>query len=119
MQKYVISAILTLLVEGTVSGVLTRNKDWVIYVSLVNLVTNPAVNLLYNGLKPIMGHDGRMVLTAVLEVAVVITEAILFHKYRKKERPGLKPLSKKACLFCSLILNASSYFAGVLLQKAI
>lgn len=109
----------TLLVEGGVSGVLSKNKDWVIYVSLVNLVTNPAANLLFNGLRPLLGKEGRMILAILLEVIVVTAEAVLFFRYRKVERKGLKPLRSKACLVYSLGLNAASFFLGVLLQKLI
>lgn len=109
----------TLLVEGGVSGVLSKNKDWVIYVSLVNFVTNPAANLLFNGLRPLLGKEGRMILAILLEVIVVTAEAVLFFRYRKAERKGLKPLRSKACLVYSLGLNAASFFLGVLLQKLI
>lgn len=116
MQKYAVSLALTLFTEGLLSALLSKNKDWVICVLLVNMITNPAVNLLFNGLKPLLG-DGRAVVIAVLEAAVVITEAALFHRYRKKEKPGLPSLTVKKCILYSATLNMFSFWTGVLFQR--
>ncbi len=117
MIKYVISLGLTLVLEGIPVAIRSKNKDWVIYVALVNILTNPPANLIFNGLKPLAEGKGEAILAAVTEAAVVAGETLLFFIYRKKQRRGLKAMSLRACFLYALVLNAVSYFGGLAIGK--
>ncbi len=116
MSKYIIAVLLTLFVECLISGIQSRSRDWVVYTALVNLITNPTVNLIYNGIKPLLRAPQRYALTAVLEAAVVIIEGILFYKYRKKDPAVYKAWSFRRSLLYSFMLNASSFLFGILVN---
>ena len=119
MEKYVISLLLTATVECSAAAVLTRNKAWTVYVFLLNLLTNPLANLIYNGALPLLAGNGKVVLIALIETAVVLGEWALFASYRKTERKGLKRMSMPKCFIYALATNMLSYFAGFALGKLI
>ncbi len=119
MEKYLISVALTIAVECTLALFQSKNKDWTIVVLLVNLITNPMANLLFNGIKPLLSGNGVTVMTVLIEAAVIVTEAILFYRYRKKERHRLKSLRLHRCFLYSFDLNLISFIIGVIIQKMI
>ncbi len=49
MLKYLISLLLTLAIEGCVTAAVSRKSEWLIYVCIVNVMTNPPANVLFNG----------------------------------------------------------------------
>ncbi|MCR5824330.1 MAG: hypothetical protein K6G60_07875 [Lachnospiraceae bacterium] len=120
MFKYVVSLVLTLAIEGAVVAVRSPKKEWITYVLLVNMVTNPIANVLYNGLKPLMSEVGNVLLIIAIETAVVWAETYLFYQYRgKKDRRKLRRYSFRRCLIYSLQLNVLSFFGGFVLIKLI
>lgn len=119
MLKYLISLLLTLAIEGCVTAAVSRKSEWLIYVCIVNVMTNPPANVLFNGLKPLLTREGRIALIIILEAVVILAEGFLFHLYRKKERRGLRCISLGKCMLWSLALNLLSYGLGSLINKVI
>lgn len=107
VQSLVLSLGLTLLLEFSavfLLGVRTR-RDF-LTVCLVNVITNPVVVLVLN-LFLYFGHTAPWYWVAGLEIAAVLAEGLLF---------SLCLTYKKIHPFAlSLILNAISYFGGLLL----
>ena len=117
MLKYLISLLITLVIEGCVTAVISRKPEWVLYVCIVNIMTNPMANVLYNGLKPLLSDSGRYGVIVVIEVLVVLSEGALFHLYRKNKRRGLRSLGLGKCMLYSLGLNALSFGLGIIIGR--
>lgn len=117
LSPYVLALILTLIIEGTLCLVILRSKAWLKFTCLVNLFTNPLVNALYTILygNLVQHHllPAAPWILLILEIAVWLSEALLFYKFGKRQ----KPISSiyKALLF-SFVLNAATYLTGLLLQ---
>ena len=83
-----------------------RNKKDLLLVVLVNVLTNPAVVLIY-WLSVLYADINGALIKAPLEALAVLVEGYYYKKYaREISRP----------LIFSLAANAFSFFAGVLLQ---
>ena len=80
-----------------------RGRD-LVFVLLANLLTNPLVNVLY-ALAYLYPPIPRAVSIAVLEIAAVLTEWIVYRSATGAKRPFL----------VSLTANAASYGAGLLI----
>ena len=80
-----------------------RGRD-LVFVLLANLLTNPLVNVLY-ALAYLYTPIPRAVSIAVLEIAAVLTEWIVYRSATGAKRPFL----------VSLTANAASYGAGLLI----
>ncbi len=80
-----------------------RGRD-LIFVLLANLLTNPIVNVLY-ALASLYTPIPRVASIAVLEIAVVVTEWLIYRSATDAKRPFL----------VSLTANAASYGAGLLI----
>ena len=107
MTELLIALVMTVLTEGAVILMLTRSWERVQHSLWCNLVTNPTVNLLLLFLRPVLSSPAERAVIAVLEIAVVISEAFL---YRAMERD---PFSR--CFFRSLAANAVSFLSGFLI----
>ena len=83
-----------------------RNKKDLLLVIMVNILTNPAVVLLY-WLSALYTDINSIVAKAVLEICAVLVEGYYYKRYAQD--------FKKPFLF-SLAANGFSYFIGVLLQ---
>ena len=103
---------LTLAFELTVAAMWWRKWNAIIPVLLVNVLTNPPLNVIMSQIM--LSRGGRDALywcvLAVAEVSVVFVEGFLLSKM-------LHVGHKKALLF-ALAANAVSYFSGVLLDVA-
>jgi len=97
---------LTILIECGLSLVF-RSRQLTYSVLLCNLLTNPLLNLLMLLTLYFWGLRFYYPLLAVLEVAVVLVEAFVI-------RLMMHYRTTKAILV-SLLLNAASFFAGLLL----
>ena len=84
-----------------------RNKKDLLLVILVNVLTNPAVVLVY-WLALLYTDMNHVLLKAALELFAVLTEGYYFNKYGR----GFK----RPYLFC-VAANAFSFGIGVLLQR--
>lgn len=101
---------LTLAFELTVAAVWWRKWNAIIPVLLVNVLTNPPLNVIMSQIM--LSRGGRDALywcvLAAAEVSVVLIEGFLLSRM-------LCVGHKKALLF-ALVANAVSYFSGVLLD---
>lgn len=104
---YAINLAATALVEGALVWLLFRCGRYVYYSLLANLLTNPALNLLLQLGVAWLGARSYWPLLAALELMAVFAEAVVY-----KSLCGF--LFKKA-LGSSLLLNACSFGAGLLL----
>lgn len=105
LSSLAVSLGLTLALEG-LYGLLWRLKDrrdWLLLL-IVNAVTNPIVVALYHLVS------GHWLFVAVLEIAAVLAEWLIYRRWGKDTRP--------AFLF-SLCANCFSFFAGLLLNNFI
>ncbi len=89
-------------------GVRSRADQTV--VALVNVVTNPLLVGLCLLARFLWGHNFYLAVTAGLELAAFLTEALF---YRSLLKSGRNPF------LLSAVLNAASYFGGVLLNRFI
>ncbi len=119
MSKYLISLGITLAVECLLAGVQSRNRSWVTYILLINILTNPVANLLYNGITFLMDGSGKRITAIAIEAAVVTGEALLIYAYRKKERKDLRAMSLARCFLYAFDLNMISYLSGLLLNRLV
>ncbi len=110
---YIKALLLTELVECSLAAILSRDVRWVKYVFLINVVTNPAINLLYRGAYPLLTPPWHYVLLYALEAAVVLFEGCLIYLLRKSGGFKVRPLRLKNAFLYSLILNLASYCFGV------
>ena len=104
------SLILTIIIEviaGIIIGI--RNKKDILNIILVNIITNPIVNIVPICLNIYIGLKARNISLYTLEVVVLITEGLIYKKVLdyKKINPFI----------ISLILNLSSYGVGIILNS--
>ncbi|MCR5204209.1 MAG: hypothetical protein K6E47_04080 [Lachnospiraceae bacterium] len=103
---------LTLVIELTIALILkVRNKYDILFIALINCVTNPLINVIYTGILLFFRIEAysliSYVVVFVLEIVVWLTEALFFKKMLEYKRmPGM---------LLSLILNASSFFIGLII----
>ncbi len=103
--------LLTVLVEGALMLVFVKKREIVYHSVLVNMLTNPLVNLFlifWGGIAVLPVVPYYYIATAFLEIAAVITEWILYYK--------LGDFGIKKAFFASLSLNAASFSFGFLIQ---
>ena len=103
--------VLTVLIEGALVLVFTRRGKTLYHSVLVNMLTNPALNLcliLWSTFVLLPTDPYYYIITAVLEIAAVVTEWILYYK--------MGDFSIKKAFFVSLGLNAASFSFGFLIQ---
>lgn len=106
----IVSLLLTLVLEtGFFLLIGLRNKKDLLLVGLVNVVTNPAVVLLYWLAIYYTSLNDSMV-KVTLELFAVAAEGYYFKKYG---------CGFKRPYFFSIAVNAFSYGAGILLQQFI
>ena len=102
--------LLTVLIEGALVLIFVRKKETLYHSVLVNMLTNPLVNLLlifWANFAPFPEVPGFYITTAFLEIAAVATEWILYCK--------MGDFGIKKAFFASLMLNAASYSFGLLI----
>lgn len=101
---------LTLAFELTVAAVWWRRCNALVPVLLVNVLTNPPLNVIMS--QVMLSRGGRDVLywcvLATAEVSVVFIEGFLL--------AGMLRVGRKKALLFALVANAVSYFSGVLLD---
>ncbi len=111
--KYLAIALaLTVVIELAVALILrVRTKYDIIYVVLINCLTNPTVNVAYILLAKLLNISskdiGNYILVAILEGIVWLVEGLLFKKLLEYKK--LNPF------LLSLILNVASFGLGLLI----
>ena len=99
---------LTVLIEGVLVFAFVRKAKTLYHSVLVNMLTNPLVNLILisvGSFVVIEGNSVYYIALAVLEIAAVITEWLLYHK--------MGDFGIKKALFASVLLNAASFSFGL------
>lgn len=125
LLPYLIALLLTLIIEGSLCWLFLKNKAWLRFTCLVNLFTNPLINLVYATIyfalvKYHLSGTAPWILL-LLEIGVWLSEAYLFYRFGRAQETVNATQQKtvstiyKALLF-SLVLNAASYLTGLLLQ---
>lgn len=100
----------TIIIESIVAYILKiRNKDELINIALINIITNTILTLIIQSIVYYFGIDSINVLTyiivPILEIIIIVIESILFKKYLKESRNYI---------VISFILNISSYIGGII-----
>ena len=100
----------TIIIESIVAYILKiRDKDELINIALINIITNTALTLIIQAYVYYFGIGSIKILTyiivPILEVIIIVVESILFKKYLKKDRNYI---------VISFILNMSSYIGGII-----
>lgn len=112
MIVFVEALALTLVIELSVALLLkVRNKFDIVYIALINCVTNPLINVIYAGIiiffKVPAGSFIRYIAVFILELFVWLSEGLFFKKMLEyKKLPGL---------LLSLILNLTSFLLGLII----
>ena len=102
---------LTVLIEGTVMVVWRRSSDALGYSVLVNILTNPVMNVILMFLLGAgVGQAGIYGIRTALEASVVIIEAACYK--------GMMDTDMRGALKISLVLNLSSFVFGELIGFA-
>lgn len=84
---------------------LFQNKHYVYYSFLCNLLTNPSLNLLLMLCVQLLGVSWYWPAVAILEAAVILTEAYVYRL--------LCGFSTPKALGVSALLNLASFLAGL------
>ena len=103
--------VLTVLIEGVLVLIFARRGRTLYHSVLVNMLTNPLVNLFlisWSTFVFLPTDPYYYIITAVLEIAVVVTEWILYYK--------MGDFTIKKAFFASLGLNAASFSLGFLIR---
>ena len=101
--------LLTIIIELIVALILgIRNKKDIINVILVNVITNPVVVMSQTLLYIKFGSNIEMIGIIILEILVVLVEGLIYKK--------VLDYMKINPLVLSLLLNASSFFIGELIN---
>ena len=105
----------TCIIEAAVTFVIVcirgfkDNRRMIFYNLLCNMLTNPLLNLsLFGAARLGAGHTLIMIMIAVGEICVVISEYGLYRLMSSQ--------SRSFCLILSLVTNVVSYLAGLIIQ---
>ena len=101
--------VLTILIEVIISLIIgVRDKKDILFIVLVNIVTNPIITIIPFIINLYCGIIMRRVVLIILELLTVFVEAIIYRKTLK--------FNKINCFRLSLILNACSYVIGIMIN---
>lgn len=104
------SLVLTIIIEvivGIIIGI--RTKKDILNVVLVNMITNPIVNIVPITLNVYVSLKARNISIYILEILVLFTEGLIYKK--------VLDYKKLNYLLISFILNLSSYGIGLILNS--
>lgn len=102
--KLVLALLMTEAIEVPVCLLMGLRRKELLIVLLANLLTNPAVNVLYL-LAGLYTPLPEVLVIAVLEIAAVVTEWLIYRSLTESKRPFL----------VSFVANAVSYGVGLLI----
>ena len=109
IKIFLVSLISTIIIELLVAFLLkVKNKKDFLNIILVNILTNPLLVMLLLYINIRYGLLYRNILVYPLEIIVVIVEGLVYKKYLDYKK--IKPI------LLALILNASSYIFGLLIN---
>ncbi len=96
--------VLTCLIEGIVICGFEPWRRWLLASVICNLATNPLINLI---LYPLYGHSLYALVFVLLELGVVIAEALIYK--------GVLRCKMRKCIVASLIANTLSCISGIII----
>lgn len=96
--------IITIVIELLVALILGLRKKDLINVILVNVITNPIVNIVIVSVNVLIGLEYRIYALIIMELFALISEALIYKKVLKYKKINW--------FIISLILNMSSYLFG-------
>ena len=96
---------LTVTAEGLVMRLLSRSWRFVYYSLLVNLLTNPALNVLLTAAASLLGASAYIPALIVLELLALAVEALVYRR--------LCDYSTGKAFAVSALLNAVSFALGL------
>ena len=106
------SLILTVIIEVLVALIIgIRGKKDILNVILVNLITNPIVNVTIITINIYVGLLARNITLYILEILVLLIEALIYRKVLNYKKINW--------FLVSLILNLSSFGIGELINHFI
>ncbi|MDE7477775.1 MAG: hypothetical protein K2M91_07480 [Lachnospiraceae bacterium] len=112
VEMFGISLLLTVIIEIAVSFLMGFcSKKQLLLVVLVNVLTNPPAVLFHWLGSMYLQMISDLWLQIVLEIAVVLTEALIYRSFSKKEQWQMK----KPVLM-SIAANLCSWIAGIVLS---
>lgn len=104
LQMFGMSLLLTLLIEWFITFLWgLRGKKEFLLVTLVNIVTNPAAVLTY-WLYRVYCADTSMVVQIIIEIVVVVTEALIYRSFA-----GEKGYKIRWPIALAIVANAISW----------
>ena len=107
--SFAVSLGLTLLIELSLAALFkVRTKRGLLIVLLANVLTNPAVVFLCIAIRPFLGKF--YLPFQLLAEAAVFVEGCVYRQFQADLRASLRPF------LLSLVLNACSYGAGLVLN---
>lgn len=110
LSSFAVSLGLTLLIELSLAALFkVRTKRGLLIVLLANVLTNPAVVFLCMALGPFLGKF-YLPFQLLAEAVAVFVEAYVYRQFQADLRASLRPF------LLSLVLNACSYGAGLVLN---
>lgn len=104
LYNIIISLLFTIFIELTVSifcGI--RNKNDIIYIILINIITNPSTEFINILIKDSSFH---YLIIIIIEIIVIIVEYLFYRKVIKTKNINL--------LYLAIINNICSYVVGLL-----
>ena len=105
------SLLITLLIEITIAFILKYRKMDLLMVLLVNIMTNPLLNSLVVCVDYYYGNSYRTITLIIMEILVVFIEGLIYNKSVSNKKINGYLLS--------LILNASSFLFGLIINSII
>ena len=134
IEKYLIPLTITLVLESLMSlCLLVRKKENYKRIFIINIITNPLLNLICNLTNwkislYMSGYLGIDVFLAsniqiyILEVLIVMVEGMYYNKYMLVEDKFILNFikgKKMRSIVYSLILNMTSYFGGKMIHAVL
>ena len=104
--NFLYAPLLTALIECSTIAILFRKRCFVYYVLLMNLLTNPLLNLLLLLLVKLCGAEWYAPALIIMEMLAISVEAYILYY--------LCAFNIKKSIFVSLLLNLLSYSGGLL-----
>ena len=96
--------VLTCIIEGIVITGFDPWRRWLLASVICNLATNPLINLI---LYPLYGHSLYALAFLLLEVGVVIAEALIYK--------GIIKCKMRKCIVASITANLISCIGGIII----
>ena len=107
----IICLVCTIVIESLVALIIgVRDKKDFVNIVLVNVVTNPIV-VVFPYIISLYNHNLRIVSLVLFEIMAFVVEALIYKKVLKYKKINYFSIS--------LILNASSYFIGEIINRII